>query len=480
MFPEWTYSTTCRALPPAESSLSLAASSSSTSSPDSLLASTTPTVHLRVTADSQELDSLALSRSAVVREVHDWLDRNKASIAVDKLGQSEVSDEGITIPLHAFSRSSHASLLSLPPQAEHDSDDREGEVLDPPRLASLTLSLDFHSSGTARPRKKPRRAPSLTPPDSPVRSSQPQTQPVPGITLASQLLSPVALHFTLASLLDAALTRFVKKLVVAFPLCFNARWIDVSCLDATASRPGWLIAHARPQRVTSDLPAQHSIASSLVRILRLDGASTVDSDADCEGKGGKATLLSRRLTTHLAALYPTRCNPTPATDSAALSTAPSIDPALLSPPASPSPTPPTPQPDAVPALETALLLLATRGTAPDAWVPARAAGEETAEGGGKGKGKGKSRGRGAGVRGASTARRKGRAGEDAEMLLDEGDTLPDVDSPPLDSSDAPAPSRRGSPPALPFSDPEDVDAAMASEGGQAGEGAWDEMAWLAD
>lgn len=75
MFPEWTYSTTCRALPPAESSLSLAASSSSTSSPDSLLASTTPTVHLRVTADSQELDSLALSRSAVVREVHDWLDR---------------------------------------------------------------------------------------------------------------------------------------------------------------------------------------------------------------------------------------------------------------------------------------------------------------------------------------------------------------------------------------------------------------------
>lgn len=415
-------------------------------------------------------------------------------------------------------------MLSLPPQAEHDSDDREGEVLDPPRLASLTLSLDFHSSGTARPRKKPRRAPSLTPPDSPVRSSQPQTQPVPGITLASQLLSPVALHFTLASLLDAALTRFVKKLVVAFPLCFNARWIDVSCLDATASRPGWLIAHARPQRVTSDLPAQHSIASSLVRILRLDGASTVDSDADCEGKGGKATLLSRvrpvfhltsrpprdtealdpqRLTTHLAALYPTRCNPTPATDSAALSTAPSIDPALLSPPASPSPTPPTPQPDAVPALETALLLLATRGTAPDAWVPARAAGEETAEGGGKGKGKGKSRGRGAGVRGASTARRKGRAGEDAEMLLDEvrlvaaqtphsqkgcdslrhaqqGDTLPDVDSPPLDSSDAPAPSRRGSPPALPFSDPEDVDAAMASEGGQAGEGAWDEMAWLAD
>lgn len=61
---------------------------------------------------------------------------------------------------------------------------------------------------------------------------QSQTPADAGMNVLVSLLSAPsagtsALHFTLAPLLHAALSKLCKKLVSAFPLCFNARWLTV-------------------------------------------------------------------------------------------------------------------------------------------------------------------------------------------------------------------------------------------------------------
>lgn len=46
--------------------------------------------------------------------------------------------------------------------------------------------------------------------------------------LAATSSDSTDLHFSLTPLLETALTKLGKKLVVAFPLCFNSRWMTVN------------------------------------------------------------------------------------------------------------------------------------------------------------------------------------------------------------------------------------------------------------
>ncbi|GAA5936506.1 hypothetical protein JCM3775_000839 [Rhodotorula graminis] len=420
MAAQWTYSTTVKAPQPAQLSLSLSASSPTPSSLDSLLDSTTPALGVRVTADGALLDPHQLAASAVIAEVRDWLDKNKSSIAVDQVGSARSTPEGISIALHAFSRSARAATLSLKGAigSEHR---REGQPApdgpSPSRLASLDLSLDFRSSA-GRPRKRARLARPDTPPPS---ASQPHQQHPPGgITLAAQLLdaSGAPLHFALAGLVEVALTRWAKKLVGAFPLCFNARWIA---------------------RVSGDLAAQHSIAGSLKRILGLEGGGELQAGEAGEVEDEAAALM-RRLNQHLSTAYPARFPSTPSLTADSPSSS-LIDPALLSPPPSPPLAPAAPAIEPVAALEAALLLLATRAVAPDPWAPPPPSSVEQSEervgaGGSRGRrassGRGKKGGgRGERVRGAKRGRARLASADDDDMLLDD-DPPSRRDSPPLD------------------------------------------------
>ncbi|BGP43578.1 hypothetical protein JCM10449v2_007619 [Rhodotorula kratochvilovae] len=448
----WTYSTTCRGAQPPAPSLALAASSPSPSSLDTLLATTTLCLNLRVAADDEDLDPDQLMGSGILREVRAWLDKNKTTIGSDYLEDSYTTQDSVT------------------------NGDGDADVAPPAGLAEIDLTLRFRSSGGgSRPRKRARRAAPLSP--SPLQDSQ---LAVPGITLASQLLSPAALHFALAALLEAALARFAKKLVVAFPLCFNARWID---------------------RVSNDLPAQCSIAGSLCSILHLDGGGGGDSSSGAQGLNEeddvrqKAAALSLRLTTRLSALYPS-LRPAappfpPASPPSPRAYSPpcaDIDPALFdarSPPAVPS----AKRESAQPALETALLLLSTRGSAPDPWVAAAAAGEGGDECGRMGKGKGRKKaGKPAAAKGGGCGRKaRVTEGEGEEKLLaDEED-----ESGPLGASSASLSTQRSSardcsavdspsPGALAFSDAEDGGTPGGGGYGDWAEGAGDEMDWFAD
>ncbi|GAA5901018.1 hypothetical protein JCM8208_007593 [Rhodotorula glutinis] len=420
MAAHWSYSTTVKAPQPAELALHLSASSPSSSSLDTLLASTTPALNLRVTAHGALLDLQQLAESAVVAEVRDWLDENKSTIAIDHVGLASPTAEDISIALHAFSRSARAATLSLA-NAVDGADIRERE---PPRLASLALELDFRSStsSASRPRKRARLAPLDTSPSS--ASSPPQQHPPGSITLAAQLLdaSGAPLHFALAGLVDVALTRWAKKLVGAFPLCFNARWIE---------------------RVSGDLAAQHSVAGSLTRILGLRSGDEPHSGGAGEGED-KAVVLMRRLNTHLSTAYPSRFPSSPCPALAASPPPSLIDPALLSPPPSPALAPVPPAIEPADALEAALLVLTTRTAKPDPWVPPpplslSLSGEADDEGAGAGGSRikrgssGKARkGQGGGGRGSRAKRGRERVlsvGDD-DMLLDE-DSPSRPDSPPL-------------------------------------------------
>lgn len=94
-------------------------------------------------------------------------------------------------------------------------------------LAEISLNLTFQSSRSGKFAKASGRSDKS---ESPRIQEQLASRGSP--SLASLLLVPATdaadLHFTLAPLLDSALENLGKKLVQAFPLCFNARWMTVS------------------------------------------------------------------------------------------------------------------------------------------------------------------------------------------------------------------------------------------------------------
>ncbi|GJN94392.1 hypothetical protein Rhopal_007472-T1 [Rhodotorula paludigena] len=358
----WTHSSTHRGPHSSAPSLALAASSRTASSLDSLPAAATLDLRLQVFADDHELDSDDLAASGLIREVTAWL---------DSLSEIDV-------------------------------------VL---RFRSTSTPL---SSGSSKKTKRTPVAPSQS-------TSQALESAPPAITLATQLLSPAALHFTLAALHDAALTRLAKKLVVAFPLCFNPRWID---------------------RITNDLPAQRSIAASLRNILGLSGGKGVGPETD--GVDTSAALLGlyqigagehltqraimQTLTSHISTCFP----PSPAS---------------TSPPASPPDPhmrpPPPPALSAKSALETALLLLSKHALAPDAWVAAAPNDSGAGAGAGSGtagSGKKQPKRRGAGLQSGKGATGKGKGKkrrraeeeveEDEELVLEREDKRSRLDGSP--------------------------------------------------
>lgn len=96
------------------------------------------------------------------------------------------------------------------------------------RLTELRLDFALRTSEASG---GVRRA-SKTSPGGHSEDADPEGPADAGVNVLVSLLSApsagnAALHFTLAPLLHAALSKLCKKLVSAFPLCFNARWVTV-------------------------------------------------------------------------------------------------------------------------------------------------------------------------------------------------------------------------------------------------------------
>lgn len=94
------------------------------------------------------------------------------------------------------------------------------------RLTELRLDFALRTSEASG---GVRRA-SKTSPGGHSEDADPEGPADAGVNVLVSLLSApsagnAALHFTLAPLLHAALSKLCKKLVSAFPLCFNARWV---------------------------------------------------------------------------------------------------------------------------------------------------------------------------------------------------------------------------------------------------------------
>lgn len=105
-----------------------------------------------------------------------------------------------TVPLHVATRSARSQALII-----------DSASFVSASLSYINLKLDFSS------------------PDHPASS---QTAPQGGSQdglLVNQLIAPYPqpLHFTLAPLLDQALSKLVKNLAKWFPICFNPFWVDV-------------------------------------------------------------------------------------------------------------------------------------------------------------------------------------------------------------------------------------------------------------
>ncbi|BGP35431.1 hypothetical protein JCM10296v2_007269 [Rhodotorula toruloides] len=351
----WKYSTTLKGSSTDCPTLSLAAAAPVASSLDALLASSILRLDVRVLADGQQLEAASLEGSALVREVRGWFDKQKSSLGFDSVGDCEASATGVSIALNSFSRSARSSMLSRPAVQPQASTAAAAQGLD-----RLDLTLSFRStSGRSKP-KKPKLSASSSDSQSqsPETPSQAQLSQPPEVTLTSHLLSPSSLHFTLVPQLTTALERLVKKLVTAFPLCFNPRWQD---------------------RLANDLPAHHSIAQSLCNILCLGGRKDdlrKPRDSEVEKKAG---LLEMTLNSHVAARYLSQ--PSLASSSSA----------------DPSSTHTT-----TTSLETALFVTAGNASAPDAWTSTKAGSTEGEDGGVK---KGRKTG-GAGKRKANDVEEK--------------------------------------------------------------------------
>ncbi|GAA5829997.1 hypothetical protein JCM11251_006838 [Rhodosporidiobolus azoricus] len=305
----WTYKTTVKPAHPSSPSTVVSVSAPLPPSNNTLFASSSFQVRLKVHAGESEIDGPDLGESALARVVRDWFNKHKDSLGVDGAHFDEGSAASVTIRLNAFSRSARSSTLALPT--------RIATPNQPPSLDHLDLALLFrlprsissasHAQGTA---------------------SQPNSQEQTHLDLVSQLLHPETLHFTLKPLVSSALERVAKKLLAAFPLCFNPRWVD---------------------RLSNDSSSYRSVANSLSKILNLadDKTSSVEKDVETS-----AAMLSLTLSTHISLYHADPYDVPPATASSTLSQ------------------------DARVALKTAILVVAKDGSTPDPWQPSAAAAQK--------------------------------------------------------------------------------------------------------
>ncbi|GAA5942707.1 hypothetical protein JCM10213_005948 [Rhodosporidiobolus nylandii] len=330
----WTYKATVKPEHPSAPTLAaVVAGAPIPASKDALLASSSVELRLRVLVDNEELDAEELAGSALAREVGGWLNTNKATLGLDGAAAPVAARSCVTsltqpffassstfslnsssraVRLNAFSRSARSSAVSLRSASTTASAKQDLERLD--------LTLTFRSPRSRSPQG--------------AAQSQSASQSLPllgtsGISLSSQLLHPASLHFTLMPLLVSALDKVAKKLAVAFPLCFNPRWVD---------------------RLTNDLPAHRSIAASLSNILCLSGTANAAMNKEVENT---AALLNLTLTSHISAHYP---------------------------PASDASDAPASSNSAKDALATSLLLVTKEASVPDAWAPAKGANNEGSDG----------------------------------------------------------------------------------------------------
>ncbi|GAA5982901.1 hypothetical protein JCM11641_002621 [Rhodosporidiobolus odoratus] len=275
---------------------------------DTRLASSSLKLKLRVYTDDEEIDAMQLAVSAIAGEVQSWLNKemqNKDSLGLDCVGDAAVAESGVTFQMNAFSRSARSSALSMASAVAAKSQT--------PDLTHLDLAITFRS-----PRSELSGSSSQGPANP--RSLLPSNN---DLKLATQLVHPDSLHFTLTPLVDSALERVSKKLVIDFPLCFNSRWTG---------------------RLINDLPAQRSIASALSNILNLSGPATASFDEQGEAE---AALLSKTLSSHISARNKARSTlrvPSPMPDES----------------------------DAKATLRTALLLIAKETSTPDGWTASQA------------------------------------------------------------------------------------------------------------
>ncbi|GAA5917145.1 hypothetical protein JCM6882_003269 [Rhodosporidiobolus microsporus] len=215
----WTYKTTVKAAHSSAPSVAVTASAPLPPSNNTLFASSTLEIRLEVRADELRLKGEGLQQSALARNVRTWFDQ-------------------------------------LPT--------RTHEHAQPPGLDYLDLILRFRSPLSASAASQSQSS-----------ASKSFAQESASLDIASQLLHPESLHFTLAPLVVIALERVAKKLAVAFPLCFSPKYVD---------------------RLTNDLPAHRSIATSLNSILNLSETSAQPLEKDVETS---AALLNFTLSTSM-------------------------------------------------------------------------------------------------------------------------------------------------------------------------------------
>ncbi|GAA6013058.1 hypothetical protein JCM10207_006155 [Rhodosporidiobolus poonsookiae] len=337
---QWTYIATTHSSHSSAPSLSLTTSSPTLATKSTRFAASTLRVDVHVLTEDNELQTDGLVASALAGEVREWFNSHKHALNLDSVGAAQNAEAGFSIHLDAFSSSARCSALAANPSSN------VGAAGD---LDELNLRFAFRSPSSA----------SSGQPASQLQAHSQDFPQSPVVTLASQLLHPTSLHFSLSALVSSALLKVAKKLVKAYPLCFNRKWID---------------------RLSSDKTAHQAIASSLSNILNLDSSTAAPLPSDIEAK---AALLNLTLATRFS---PSRSPSSGDSPAGAREAAPSIN--------------------SKDALGAALVVLAREASAPDAW-PANAVSQD---GGGVGEAK-KSGGR---------SRKRGRVEPDEVGKADKG------------------------------------------------------------
>lgn len=131
------------------------------------------------------------------------------------------------VPLHAYTHSSRADALAQP---SFTAVAAGGIRPKPASLAAMSLTLRFLSPSREHAERQD------TPIDDEEYAARGADAPAAGdggpaalaALLAATASDSTDLHFSLTPLLETALTKLGKKLVVAFPLCFSSRWMTVN------------------------------------------------------------------------------------------------------------------------------------------------------------------------------------------------------------------------------------------------------------
>jgi hypothetical protein len=126
----WTYKNTLKSSHPSAPSLVVVAGTSITASQNTLLASSSIQMRVRVQVDDEELPGDELRAGALIKEVQEWLEQvrsspstlstqrpdrpavqNKASIGIDSVGEPQVAQNGVTSRLLPYEAPSFSSTL---------------------------------------------------------------------------------------------------------------------------------------------------------------------------------------------------------------------------------------------------------------------------------------------------------------------------------------------------------------------------------